>query len=226
MLRDKIHELRGTGLKTRLLHPHDELIDRWLGVRTSGWRPHVGDEHDPDWRVEYVPSSYAVLRRVLRRVNLGPDDVFVDLGAGMGRSVFAASWMGARRAVGVEIDPALVALATANLARSRLRDRQVEFVERGAEAYEQDQSTVLFMFNPFGAGTMAAVARQIEAGLKKNPRNLRIAYVYPFFASALDALECLEPIDHWDDYQAQRNFFSRWRPAGGWGARFWRSVSR
>ena len=79
------------------------------------------------------------------------------------RNVFAASWMGARRAVGVEIDPALVALARANLARSRLRNRRVEFVESGAEAYEQDQSTVIFMFNPFGAGTMAAVTAGIAA---------------------------------------------------------------
>ena len=224
MLLDGLDKLRGTGLKTRLLHPHEELLDRWLGVRTSGWRPHVGDEHDPNWRVEYVPAPYAVLRRVLRRVGLGPDDVFVDLGAGMGRAVFAASWLGARRAVGVEIDPALVATARANLSRSRLRDRQVEFVECGAESYPQDQSTVLFMFNPFGAGTMAAVARQIDDGLTKNPRNLRVVYVNPFFASTLDALPCLERIDDWDDHQDQRDFFSRWRPAGGWGARFWRSV--
>lgn len=224
MLPETFGRLRGTGLKTRLLHPHDELTERWLGVRTSGWRPHVGDERDPGWRVEYVPSPYAVLRRVLRRVDLRPDDVFVDLGSGMGRAVFAASWLGAGRAVGVEIDPALIAIARANLARSRLRDHQVEFVGCGAESYPQDQSTVIFLFNPFGAGTLAAVARQIEDGLKKNPRNLRIAYVNPFFASTLDALPCLEPIDHWDDHQEKRGFFSRWRRAGGWGARFWRSV--
>lgn len=224
MLLDKINRLRGAGLKTRLLHPHDELMERWLGVRTTGWRPHVGDERDPGWRVEYVPSSYAVLRRVLRRVSLGPDDVFVDLGSGMGRAVFGASWLGAGRAVGVEIDPALVAIARTNLARSRLQDRQIEFVEGGAESYLQDQSTVIFLFNPFGVGTLAAVARQIEDGLKKNPRNLRIAYVNPFYASTLDALPCLEPIDHWDDHQERRGLFSRWLPAGGWGARFWRSV--
>ena len=220
----KISTLRGSGLKTRLLHPHDELIEHWLGVRTWGWRPHVGDERDPNWQVEYVPSSYAVLRRVFRRVDLGPGDVFVDLGSGMGRAVFAASWLGAGRAVGVEIDPDLVAIARSNQARSRLRDHRIEFLQCGAESYLHDQSTVIFLFNPFGAGTMAAVARQIESGLKKNPRNVRIAYVNPFFAATLDALPCLEAIDHWDDHQERRGFLSQWLPAGGWGARFWRSV--
>lgn len=219
-----LDRLRGSGLKTRLLHPHDELVDYWLGVRTSGWRPHVSDWHDPHWRGEYWPTAYAVIRRMLRRVGVGADDVVVDLGAGMGRGVFTASWLGARRAVGVEIDPGLVAIARANLARSRLRDRQVEFVEGAAEAYPQDQSTVIFMFNPFGTATMAAVARQIADGLEKNPRDLRIAYLNPFFASTLDALPCLEPMDHWEDRRKQPHFLSRWQRAGGWGARFWRSV--
>jgi hypothetical protein len=221
-----IDKLRGSGLKTRLLNPRDELSDRWLGIRTAGWRPHVGDEHDPAWRVEYVPTSYAVLARMFRRVGLGPRDVFVDLGAGLGRAVFAASWMGAGRAIGVEIDAELVAQARANLSRSRLRHRPIEIVEAGADTFPQEESTVIFMFNPFGAGTMRAVAGRIAEGLARNPRPLRIAYLHPFFASELDALPCLERLDHWAEEPSRRGFLSRWQRAGGWGATFWRSSGR
>jgi SAM-dependent methyltransferase len=217
--------LKGSGLKTRLLNPRDELCDRWLGIRTSGWRPHVGNEHDPDWRVEYVPTAYAVLGRLFRRVGLGPDDVFLDLGAGLGRAVFAAAWAGAGRALGVEIDPLLVRGARDNLARSRLAHRRIEFLEQGADGYPQEESTVIFMFNPFGAGTMRAVGRRIQEGLAAHPRRLRIVYLNPFFASELDALPCLERLDHWDEGGSPRTFRSRWRRAGGWSAAFWRSKS-
>ena len=55
---------------------------------------------------------------LLRMVNLTEDDVFVDLGGGLGRAVFAASWMGARRAVGIEVVPDLCKKAVENLKRS------------------------------------------------------------------------------------------------------------
>ena len=162
MLRARIRAVVGAGIKGRLLRPQDELTDRWLGIRTFGWRPHVSNEHDPHWQVEYVPCPYAVLRRVMQRVEIGPGDVFVDLGSGMGRAVFAASWHGAGRAVGVEIDPILASAARHNLSHSRLRGRPIEFVESRAESYPQDDTTVLFLFNPFGAGTLASVAHEVE----------------------------------------------------------------
>jgi SAM-dependent methyltransferase len=216
-----LSRLRGTGVKARLLHPQDELLDRWLGVRTWGWRPPKGDEHDPHWQVEYVATGYAVLRRMLRRVALSPDDVFVDLGAGMGRATFVASWLGARRAVGVEIDAELVAIARANHAASRLAHRDVEFVHTGADQYPLDGATVLFMFNPFGSATMQRVVERLDESLARRPRALRVAYLHPMFPGLLDASSRLERLDHWDD--GPRGPLSSWRKAGGWHATFWRS---
>jgi SAM-dependent methyltransferase len=219
-----LNRLRGAGLKMRLLHPLDELWDRRLGVRTIGWRPNVGNENDPNVRIQYLPTSYSVLRRVLRRASVGRGDVFVDLGSGMGRAVFVASDLGARRAVGVEIDEALVNRARANLTRSRLRAREVEFVHAPAETYSLEQATVIFMYHPFGAGTMTAVAENIAGGLKKNPRNLRVVYLNPQCSSVLDALPCLERFDHWvDPYQGDLPL-ARWQRAGGTSVTFWRSA--
>lgn len=194
-----MNRLRGSGLKMRLRHPYDELVDRWLGVRTIGWRPAVGSKDDEDLRVEYLATDYSVLRRVLRRADLGPDDVFIDLGSGLGRAVFVASWLGAGRAVGVEIDGRLVEGARTNAARSRLRAHNIEFVQSGADTYPQDESSVIYMFNPFGVGTMRAVAGRIESALRQRPRDLRVVYLNPVHAAVLDALPCLRRYDQWAD---------------------------
>jgi precorrin-6B methylase 2 len=220
-----LDRLKGSGIKMRLAHPHDELCDRRLGIRTVGWRPEVGDETADDARSQYLPTAYSVLYRILRRVGVGPNDVFVDLGAGMGRAVFVASAMGARQAIGVEIDEELVASAKANLARSRLAARQIDFIQAGADTYPQDDSTVIFMYHAFGKGTMRAVAEQIRRGLKKNPRNLRIAYLNPQFASTLDEVPCLERFDHWADALEDNRLLARWQRAGGTRASFWRAIA-
>jgi SAM-dependent methyltransferase len=216
--------LKGKGVKTRLLHPHDELWDRRLGIRTAGWTPSRGDYDDPFRKVEYRPTPYAVLLRMLRRVGVGRGDVVVDLGAGLGRAVFLASWLGAKRAVGVEIDGALVEKARANLARSRLAGRTIEFVQSPAEAYPQDDTTVIFMFNPFGVGIMHMVVERITRTLEQRPRELRIAYLNPLAASALDASPRLARLDQWVEERVGPEFLLRWKRAAGWGATFWRAA--
>jgi len=176
----------------RLGSPRDELVDQWLGIRTIGWRPAVGDEDDPNHRVDYLPTSYSVLRRVIKSLDLSNDDIFVDLGSGLGRAVFTANWLGAGRSIGVEIDPSLVTAARANLSRSRFLKRGIEFVEIGAGAYPQIETTVIYMYHPFGPATMREVATRIEEGLREKPRQLRIAYLNPVHAEVLDVLQCLK----------------------------------
>ena len=116
----KLEKLKGAGFKTRLLNPRDEFWDRRLGVRTLGFLPAVGAPGSATWQGHYVPTPYNKLIASLRHVAIGSEDVFVDLGSGLGRTVFAASWLGARRAVGVEIDTSLTEAARANLARFRV----------------------------------------------------------------------------------------------------------
>lgn len=216
----RLRTLLGLGWKTRLVRPLDELWDRRLGVRTAGWQPAIGTYDDPAWQVEYKPTAYTVLARLFRRVGLGPHDVFVDLGCGLGRAVFLARWFGARRAVGVEIDAGLVARANDNLRGCRLPRSGIEFVAAPAESYPLDECTVLFMFNPFGRGTMAKVVEGLTASLARRPRPLRVAYLNPLFDATLDASPALLRVDHWDDGPKSEGLFARFRRAGGWSATF------
>jgi SAM-dependent methyltransferase len=206
--------LRGSGLKTRLLHPVDEFWDRRMGVHTVGYTPNVGTDDDGRWRAAYVPTRYRRVFATLRHVGVGPDDVVVDLGCGLGRAVFAAAWLGAKRAVGVEIDPGLVAQAERSRQRSRLAGRRIDFVCQSAEDYDIGDMTVLFMFNPFGPTIVQAVIDRLGAELLRRPRRLRIVYENPLHDDVLRAAPFLRCTDAWDNR----------RDGGQHPVTFWESV--
>jgi predicted RNA methylase len=195
---------RGHGIKARLLNPYDAFWDQRLGVHTFGFHPATGKQGDADWRVHYTATPYSDIFHLLRLVNLREDDVFVDLGSGLGRAVFAASWMGARRAIGVEVVPDLCDRAEQNLRRSRLIERNIEFTCMHALNYQHRDTTVLFMFHPFGEETMRRVLLNIFAiRHQDSSRRLRIIYMNPVFDFVLEHsgwLECvtrLPPPTRW-----------------------------
>lgn len=189
---------KGSGLKTRLLNPVDEMWDRRFGVNTVGFLPEVGPPDSPLYRAGYVPTKYQRVVEALRHVGVGPDDVVLDLGCGLGRAVFTAAWLGARRSVGVEIDPTLVRQAQEDHRTSRLKNRDVQFVcGRAEEGHGMEDVTVLFMFNPFGTGIMQSVVQNLEASLRKTPRRLRIAYENPLQHAVLDASPLLKRTADW-----------------------------
>ncbi len=205
--------LGGKGFKTRLLHPHDEFWDRRLGIGTFGYKPDRGRHSDPDWRCHYSPTAYDEIFRMLRHVRLGPEDAFVDLGCGLGRTVFVASHLGARRAVGVEIDPELAGGAEANRKRCRLgMARDIRFICQGAEDFTPDGCTVVFIYNAFGAGTLQTVLGHLQADVARQPRELRIVYFNPTFEPVLERMPGLVRIDHWTK-PPERHPVSFWRMA-------------
>ena len=179
------HLLRGTGLKAPLLHPRDLFWDLRLGISTFGFVPAIGDHASDAFRAHYEPTPYRTLFRVFDRVGLGPEDVFVDLGSGLGRAVFAALHRGARRSVGVELDETLHLRALANRARSGADPRRVEFVRSSASTYGFDDATIVFLFHPFGAGTLARAIDGLDASLDRAPRAVQIAYLNPVHESVL-----------------------------------------
>jgi SAM-dependent methyltransferase len=179
--------LRNRDLKQRLKNPVDEFWDRRLGIHTFGWHAGTGVPGTTNSYMPFVPSVYRDTFQYLRAVGLGPDDVFVDLGSGLGRTVFAASWMGAKRAVGVELVQALTDGAEANRKRSNLHSRDIEFVCANALEFYEPDMTILYMFHPFGE----TVLEQVLANLKERrdadskAKPLRIIYANPVYNDAL-----------------------------------------
>src|SRR3954466_14494536 len=131
-------------------------FERRLNVETEGIVPlsDFGLEH-PD-RVVYTPSPWRDFRRALPRHDVGDDDVFLDLGAGMGRILVLAARYPFKRVIGVELAPELAAIARRNLASARLRRRvgDTEVITADATTYVvPDDVTVVYLFNPFTGET-------------------------------------------------------------------------
>jgi predicted RNA methylase len=182
--------LRDRGIKTRILNPQDAFWDYRLGVNTIGYHPASGKQGEKDWRLHYTPTPYGDIRRLFQMINLSKNDVLVDLGCGLGRAVFTASWMGAKRAVGVEVVQHLCDGAEENRRNSCLADRDIEFVCTNALDYPHRDTTVLYMFHPFGEDTLRQALLNMEnmkahISVRGSPK-LRIVYMNPVFDHVIE----------------------------------------
>lgn len=158
------------------------LFERRYGLKTSDvvTLGQLGLEH-PD-RTHYGPTGWRTLGKILPRSEVSRDDVFVDLGSGMGRAVYLAAGYPFKRVLGVEIAPQLHAIAEENIRRNRARleCKDVQLVNADVTEYElPDDVTIVFMFNPFGGAIFASVMEQLLASLDRVPRRLRLIYGNP-----------------------------------------------
>jgi SAM-dependent methyltransferase len=99
----------------------------------------------PGRDVRFEPTSMPVVRTMLQLAEVGPRDVVYDLGSGDGRIPITAAKEFGARAVGIEIDPELVARAQTNARAAGVEDR-VEF--RVGDMYLADitPATVVSLF--------------------------------------------------------------------------------
>jgi precorrin-6B methylase 2 len=131
-------------------------------------------------RVDYHPTPWLALRRVLSEHSVSQDDVFIDFGCGKGRVIFQAAMYPFRRIIGVELSRELADIARGNIERSltKFKCRNVEVVNQDVLDYEvPDDVTVVYFFNPFKGEIFAAVLDKLLASLRRRPRELTIIYM-------------------------------------------------
>jgi hypothetical protein len=133
-------------------------------------------------RLDYKPAPWWTLARALRGGTVGPDDVFIDFGAGKGRVMFLAARYPFKRVIGVELSPELCAVARDNIerVRERLRCPAVEIVTSEVLDYRiPDDVTVAFLYNPFRGDVFETVVQRLVASVDRRPRRLRLIYHNP-----------------------------------------------
>jgi hypothetical protein len=98
----------------------------------------------PGKDVVWVPTSQALVDKMLDMAKLTPTDVHMDLGSGDGRTVITAAKRGAR-STGIEYNPDMVELSKANAAKAGVGDK-ASFVK--ADLFETDfsKATVITLF--------------------------------------------------------------------------------
>jgi SAM-dependent methyltransferase len=105
------------------------------------YKPEVGQQGKD---VVWVPTSPELVEKMLDLAKVGPSDFVVDLGSGDGRNVIAAAKRGAR-ALGVEYNPDMVALAQRLAAEAGVSDKAT-FVQGDMFEADFSEATVLALF--------------------------------------------------------------------------------
>lgn len=182
-VRRALDRLFSRTLRPGLAYVRDSM-DRWIerrhGLDTFGNL--ATDDHDLE-RGFYKPLPWGILSRILKEEDIGPDDVFIDLGAGKGRAVFlAAAHYPFKRVIGVELLEELSAVARANIeqVRDQLLCQDVNVVTSDVLDYEiPDDVTFVFLYNPFRGHIFASVVDKLLESHDRRPRRMCLIYLFP-----------------------------------------------
>ena len=94
----------------------------------------------------FVPTLPELVDEMLKLADVGKDDVVYDLGSGDGRLVIAAvKKFGAKRGVGIDIDPQRIKEGNANAQAAGVTDR-VRFIEQDLFNADISEATVVTLY--------------------------------------------------------------------------------
>lgn len=130
--------------------------------------------------VHFTPTRHAIADAMLQLAGVGPGDVVYDLGSGDGRIPIIAAQKYGARGMGIEIEPALVALARRNAADAQVSDR-VTFLLGDLFKADLTEATVVTMY------LSPNVLKQIESGLRAlKPGTRIVSHQFPLGGWAPD----------------------------------------
>ena len=123
----------------------------------------------------YLPSPPDVVDRMLTLARVGPGDVVYDLGSGDGRIVIAAARKFGARAVGVDIDPALVDRATSAARAAGVADRATFRVQDALTVDLSDATVVtLYLLSASNVQLRPILTKQLRKGARIVAHNFPI----------------------------------------------------
>ena len=105
------------------------------------FEPTVGQEGKD---VVWVPTSQALVNRMLDMAKLAPGEIHYDLGSGDGRTVITAAKRGAK-AYGVEFNPNMVALSRRNAQKEGVGDK-AQFIQGDIFQTDFSKANVITLF--------------------------------------------------------------------------------
>ncbi len=181
-----INELRTKGFNHALGHALNYILnvyyERCFGIFTTDhiYLSELGFDNSDS--LEYVPTDFVSLRKLMDKVGIEKGDVFLDYGSGMGRVLIIAALYPFRKVIGVEMSSKLNAIAAQNIekVRNKLKCKRIDINESDAAEYKlPNDVTVIYFFNPFKGATLSTVLDNIEESINRFPRELTIIYKNP-----------------------------------------------
>lgn len=172
------------------------IREKRLGIETYGYdtpNDNIGLYGDA---IRHSTSSYSKLNKMINYLKLNKEDVFIDLGCGVGRPIFLVATQRLKKIIGIEIRKELVDIAKRNLRNLKLNNTPIEIINADVAALDIldiKEGTVFFMFDPFGEKTFTKVIENIKKSLVTNPRKVRIVYNNPVYKDLLNSQGWLVP---------------------------------
>lgn len=153
--------LRGEALAERIRARPPADREEWLEALLGVDRPPQASLPPHPELLGYHASGVGSLLHLVRDTPIRADDVFVDVGSGMGKVTLLVHLLTGARCVGLERDPVLVEAARARAAALGVTD--VTYVQGDAREMAL-QGSVYFLYLPFnGVALQEAMARLEEA---------------------------------------------------------------
>lgn len=134
----------------------DAAFEQLLGLEPSPWQDPIGED-----RMGYLPSAIAPVVRAVLDVPVTADDVFVDLGSGLGKVVMAVHLLTGARCRGVEVQPDLAVRARGHAEALDLG--RVSFDASDASEASLGDATVVFLYIPFTGKVLSCVLERLRA---------------------------------------------------------------
>ncbi|HTF70109.1 MAG TPA: hypothetical protein VK638_46265 [Edaphobacter sp.] len=105
--------------------------------------------------VFYQPTPVRHILHLIAAAAVAEDDVFVDLGSGLGHVPLLVSMMTGAQSLGVEVQAAYV--ASARECAQSLRLSRVQFIAQDARDADLSRGTMFYLYSPFKGSILADV---------------------------------------------------------------------
>ena len=144
----------------------DTLIDGLFALKQAP-APQLSPTTD---MVHCEETPARVLLALVDQVPFAADDLFYDLGSGLGQVVMLVHLLTGVRARGVEIDPAFTTFAQQQAQALALPS--VTFYNQDARMADYSDGTIFFMFTPFRGQLLQAVLARLHQAAQQRPIRL------------------------------------------------------
>lgn len=117
-------------------------------------------------KIRWVPTPDDIVEEMMKLGKIGKDDVVYEPGPGDGRMLIAAVKKGAKKGVGIEIDPKKAEEARENIKKAGL-EKQITIVEGDAlkdRDYSEASVILLYMGNEFDELIRPILEKQLKPG--------------------------------------------------------------
>jgi precorrin-6B methylase 2 len=138
---------------------YDNLDDFINGLLSDQVIPEATMEREPEM-VFYQKTPVRIIFEIAELAALEPDDVFFDLGSGLGQVSILVNLINGTPTKGVEYEPAYCNYAKA--CASQLNLSNVEFINIDARQADYSLGTVFFLYTPFEGEILQTVLEILQ----------------------------------------------------------------